>query len=120
MPKITFPPNQEIAQLCFDKGTNNVDDLSFKDLMMLSEESLKLLCAKYYFGDWWNAYKAKFKEGFARFNHESWDINLSFLGGTRLCGTKTKEGGCPMSFEHNLDFWQLHRDFKFKEQKENT
>jgi hypothetical protein len=113
MAKRTFPPNKEIAQLCAERGTGNVDNLTFKDLMVLSEDSLKLLCAKYFFGDWWHAYKTKFKEGFHSFNHEQWDITLTFLGGTRLCGKQIDSGECPYPFERNLVFWRQQRDFKF-------
>lgn len=72
---------------------------------------LKELCAKRYFGNQWDALKMLDKETYQRISHQNWDLNLSFIGGTRLCGLNI-DGKCPHSFEDDIDFWVKARNIK--------
>jgi len=69
----------------------------------LSADDLAALVMTKYFGNHYEALKRTDPNLFNLVNHYQWDITLSSMAGTRVCG-KSHEGRCPFPFEARLEF----------------
>ena len=105
---------QLLREVMAERGIRRPRQMDWSELKKLTDIALLAACCDDFFGEQWKALRTVNISLFQEFDHQQWDITLSFLGKTRICanslkaqkpGAKTVE--CHSPFEANARFWVL-------------